>query len=511
MPKSHILAIIEQLNIIMIKQVSVLILALLSFAGFSQVNPINEEVSERIDGNLEQFLAEEDGFLYVLTITKRDDWVIEKIDCKTKEVTLEWPIEKFKISGEKPFFVKAMVSQKGFHLVFAGINRGKKLAYLSELTVSWSGDVGALREIAVAQGVEFKDEIHATISENEKVLCITAFSEEEGKPKFFIFDNYLRMEWEGVYRNGFDAPFNITSVEVSNEAEVWMVGYRHKGKNRWYEVKPSADYAIVKMNGEDQVRNIDLKEKGKVFHSLKVRPDLKPEAVVVTGFFADNLEAAPDGVYFAVVDEANLERKLENIMYLSEVSNGEFDQEFDLFRSYLGSHSKKGLTSFKCKDFAVLEGGNMCVVAERDYISKQYNGSLTHNVDEIIVLNFDDKGRVLWVNLLPKKQELINNNASYFFYKEADNIRLFYSNDVRNAESISDGRGAEYTTAGGKNYGLLAVQINSDGKMKVQGFPNKGKDYYYPKTPYSFDRSNSIIIMHKRLGRDDLKLVEYTF
>lgn len=495
----------------MIKQVSVLILALLSFAGFSQVNTINEEVSERIDGNLEQFLAEEDGFLYVLAITKRNDWVIKRIDCKTKEVAMEWPIEKFKIQGEKPFFVKAMVSQKGFHLVFAGIKGGKKEAYFSEITVSRSGTVGALREVAVAQDVKFKDEIHTTISENENVLCITTFPEEEGEAKFFIFDNQLRMKWEGVFQNDFEAPFNVTSVEVSNDFEVWMVGYQHKGKKKWYEVKPSDNYAIVKMSGEGQVNTIDLKKKGKVFHSLKVCPDLTPDGAVVSGFFADNAEVAPDGVYFAVVDEGGLAFKLESMMYLSEVSDGEFDQEFDLFRSYLGSHSKKGLTSFICKDFAVLGDGSTCVVAERDYISKQYNGSLTHNVDEIIVLNLDDKGRVLWVNLLPKKQELINNNASYFFYKEADNIRLFFSNDIRNAESLSEGRGAEYNAAGGKNYGLLAVQINSDGKMKVQGFPNKGKDYYYPKTPYSFDRSSSIIIMHKRLGRDDMKLVEYSF
>ena len=108
------------------KHASILVLALLSFSGFSQVSTINEEVSERIDGYLEQFLAEEAGFLYLLTKDKRDDWTLKKIDSKTKEISQEWPIEKFKIEGEKPSFVKAMVSEKGFHLVFVGIKGGEE-------------------------------------------------------------------------------------------------------------------------------------------------------------------------------------------------------------------------------------------------------------------------------------------------------------------------------------------------------------------------------------------------
>ena len=479
-------------------------------SGFAQSPMAKEVTSDKEKGILKQFVEERDGSLYAVT-SKGKKYYLKKFVSHTLALQQEWEIERFKYSKEIALLDWVSATDKGIHLVYRAYDESKETVYFVERLISREGNLGEVREIAVATGIEDYRKIDFIFSEDKSRIAITTPPDKGVAPKAFVFDNDLNMLWEQSYGNPFkDGPLTITQTEVTNEGDLLVVGYRDDGKFREYEIKTSTKYGVIKIDAEKRVSVYDLSGLEKTFHGLSIKPDIR-NGYVLTGFYSDDEKGYANGVYYSELDKKTMRPTMEQLQNTEELSS-DLNQSFDIFHAAMGGHKKDGFASFRCKDFAKFENGNIAVVAERDYVSNVPGVYRNRFVGEVVVLGFNEKGQLIWLNTIPKKQTDNGlGTVSYVFHHAGERMFLLYNDDVRNAESINNGEGNQYSGFG-RNYGLIGARIDQKGNMKLSSLPSDESYKLIVSTRrYLSLNDENLFIYRLQYGMGKFKLSTYNF
>ncbi len=479
-------------------------------SGFAQ-NPMAAEVtSEKEKGYLKQFVQEKNGSPYVVS-NKGKDYYLKKFDGHTLELQQEWEIERFKYSKETTLLDWVSATDQGIHLVYRAYNVSKKTVYFVERLISYEGNLGEVREIAVATGVVDYRKIDFIFSDDKSRIAIITPPDKDVAPKAFVFDSDLNMLWEQSYGNPFkDGPLTITQTEVTNDGDLLVVGYRDDGKFRDYEIKTSTKYGVIKIDTEKRISVYDLSGLEKTFHGLSIKPDLR-SGYILAGFYSEEEKGYANGVYYAELDTKTMRPAIEQLQNTNDHSS-DLDQSFDIFHAAMGGHKKDGFASFRCKDFAKFENGNIAVVAERDYVSNIPGVYRNRFVGEVVILGFNEKGQFIWLNTIPKKQTDNGlGSVSYIFHHAGDRMFLLYNDDVRNAESINNGEGNQYSGFG-RNYGLIGARIDQKGNMKLSSLPSVESYKLIVSTKRYFSlNAENLYVYRLQYGMGKFKISKYNF
>ena len=273
----------------MFQKLSILSLLLVCFfSAFSQVDFTEAKYSGLLDGNFEEIITLRDGSVYVLSDYKKS-FYIHKVDAQTLKARTSWEIDKKEIGLKKADVELAMASDEGLHVLLKNPAKGKGISFV-ECHLGWDGEIKEKKEVAFLEKVPEELRISYYKSEDRSKIAVVWMPREGAYPRVFVFDNRMDLQWEGALRNPFKETFEVGQMEVSNNGDLWFVGYLNSKRKKWYEVKPSASYAVARVKGEEMLV-YQLENKQKIFYNLNIKPDLKPGLVVLTGFYGEDEEA----------------------------------------------------------------------------------------------------------------------------------------------------------------------------------------------------------------------------
>ncbi|WP_417599979.1 hypothetical protein [Owenweeksia hongkongensis] len=470
-----------------------------------------EIISDKVKGTFHQFVEEKDGSVYAIMV-KGKNYFLRKFDSETLEIQDEWEVGKFKHEGQKTEFKTAVVSKEGFYLIYEAYNPVRRKIYFVEKFVSRSGEARPNREVASVDNITENYKVKFLVSEDKSRFSIVTPPGKNVAPKAFVFDDQLNLQWEQSYGNPFkDGNFTITQTELSNDGDVLVVGYRDDGRFKEYEIKTSTKYGVLRIDKEKNMMVYDLSHLNKTFHGLSVKPDLT-EGFVLTGFYADDEDGYPYGLYYSQLSKNTFKPTIERLQSGKSANSNDLDQSFDILHAAMGGRMKEGFASFRCKDFTKFENGNIAVVAERDYVNSLPGAYRNRFVGEIVVFSFNPKGQLLWVKSIPKKQTDNNmGTVSYVFHMENNEVFLLYNDDVRNAQSINEGMGNQYSNFGRK-FGLIGAKIDADGNMTLESIQNPDGKYFYVKTASAYSSaSQGLFAVRVKYAVDGVRLSRFKF
>lgn len=448
-----------------------LVILFLSFAnmGFTQGKMVELHVGEKVKGVFKQFLEEDSGSIYAI-MAKGKKYYLRKFDSQSLEQLQEWRIGEFKYAGREVKFLFGNCTRKGFHLVFEVYDRSQNISYFLEQLITREGVLGEVREVAVANQIDEEGRAEVYLSQDSSIFSIFIPPIEKRAPRVFVFDD----EWDFLWETTVEVPdggdlFKITQVELTNRGELLIVGYSYSGFEPLYEVRPTADYKILKVT-KNQVKVFSIAHYGKLFHSLNVKSDIL-EDFVVAGFYSDNDSEDAFGMFYAKLSSEGMEPVVEKFQVASEIYRT-ISNDLDGVSVLSMGKTKKGFSGVRINQCIILNNGQVAIVGERNF--RDISTASGYVIGEIVIAAFDDYGNSEWITVVPKIQiSGILYMESYAFHIGEDGMYLLYNDDLKNAERINSGEDAKRAKTYGDKFGLICARVLHSGELKMEAVASR--------------------------------------
>lgn len=332
--------------------------------------------------------------------------------------------------------------------------------------------------------------IVAEIYSEEKVDNNTEIVGFKGK----LFDTDLKI----VVENEFKLPytnFSIVRTKLGNDGLIYMAGYP-------FEVVEDDSRLIKKTNkkfsSDLEILVLDL-ESGDI-EVLKVEMDRKISgftfnieedgAIVVSGLTAIKNKSGVSGAFYVKYDRN-----------FKEIGENFFDFEEDFITQGWSSRSKKKLRKkqekndrkgeektkptfykYRVSDLILKDDGTSTLLAEQYYVrvvtrtTTDANGRTTttttyyYYYNDIIALNFDENGELLWKEVIDKYQVSINDGGTYssfFTVVEGNEINIIYNQRESDAFG-TDGMNMAEKQKVKRNTLAVNVVLDEDGEQRKE-------------------------------------------
>lgn len=296
--------------------------------------------------------------------------------------------------------------------------------------------------------------------------------------------------------------YNLNDVGVDENANVFLIRKLFKeGKRDKKEGKANYDYILSKVN-KDEILEGTIDKHGKFLNSLSF--GLPKEELMLVGFFSESASSDLKGTCNYIVDKSSL-----------RVVNSQFDDlPITVYEDLYGEEKAKqkkgkelGGSLFKASDgnffvdhVFVDDKENMYIVAEEFYVTTNttqmgMNGGMmvtyTYHYDDILVIKYDDQGKLKWGRSIFKRATAPSYNA---FIKD-EKLHLIL-NSGKNLLEKNDGR-TKVSKGWFESTSLYDIVIDENGAIlynKIQD--NRDNNYYLPASG-SFSE-NSFIMIDKK-------------
>lgn len=314
--------------------------------------------------------------------------------------------------------------------------------------------------------------------------------------KFMVFDRDFKLKWEKVekfyinkdkifkvvnrdwisagggnffFRMGNTGSYN--AFQINNEGEILTWGVQDKGRD-YDEYKRFETYVFKITEGSTVHARVGFKEKKILSSSIGWSQDGK---VMISGFYNDN----PKGKY-NLIDGAYLSYWDVDAGEPTHISYDAFSEEFKtqywserMVKKYEKEKSKGkdrvGMDRYYLDHTVQKADGGVILVGERFYIYTQRVGKMTitkYVHGNIIVINVDPQGNILWSKKIPKHQDSANpNSVGYEFAYTGEKLYFIYNDNFKNIAADWDGSRV-YTFAAGDNPVVVATcDVNNEGEI----------------------------------------------
>jgi hypothetical protein len=334
--------------------------------------------------------------------------------------------------------------------------------------------------------------------------------DEPEKLKLAVFDNDLNKIWQKEFELPFpNQKFTVASVKLNNQSDVYMTGiYSMSGKEASAsrrEKKPDYAYHLLsfKDKGESFKDNVIALE-GEFITDLLMEINTSGNPVIA-GFYSNKDGFDFKGTFYLTFDSTTSAVQIQK--------QTEFDKKFiqenmspqEIKRSE--HEDKKGkleMPNYNLKKLFINENGRITLVAEQFFIttSTQQNAngqSVTvqvYHYHDILLINFDETGTVLWKTKIPKRQALGQDYSSFSSILKDNKMYIIFNDNPENLELPTDGVAKDAST---KGYGLMVIEVDADNgntKRSLALIKNKSQPIPCPATAINSE-SNYIIFQAK--------------
>lgn len=272
-------------------------------------------------------------------------------------------------------------------------------------------------------------EINYALSQNKKrLLCFQKVGKkgEKEKLRFFIFDEKFKAPLEG----GMELPwlseqFNIKSIRVGNQGDVYVLGRVDPGKNG--ENEKFRHYLYQYIPEQKDAVEIALDFQDYYVTDLSFRTD-KDHNILLAGYFSRNTPGSVSGVFYQRINGQTHKLEVENYEKFSEAFMSRYLSQRQLDKG-------RELDNFYLDKIIPRSDGGVLLMGEQYYVSSNsyrdmygfwYTQTFYH-YDDIIVTSISGTGKVEWSSVVYKRQLSENPmQLSYFDMVAGENIYLFY-------------------------------------------------------------------------------------
>lgn len=469
--------------------------------------------------------------------------IVEKFDVNSCKL-IDANAINLKFNKKPRVFEKVLYIQSKMYLITSYHNKAKKKNYLFAQEIK---DNLQLSEKLIKIGEIDVDNLDREGSfdikmsrDSSKVLVYYDLPHKSGgneKLALNVFDSSFNELWNKKIELPYsDKQFIVEKYKVDNFGNVYMLcvrffdgtKYRRKGK-------PNYEYLLLSYyeNG-DQNSSYSFGDKHKFLTDLTFEP-LTKGTIVCAGFYSEKNSFSIKGIFFFRVNILQDEILAKNFK--------EFDFDFltyhytdnqkeraekasikndkakepELYRYDLGDlilRSDQGVVmiaeQYFVREYSNFGNNGWNTFNNNPYLNNNRNISYVYNYNDIIVININPEGEIIWTSSIPKRQVTTNDGGYYSSYAKAavrDKIYLIFNDNHRNF----DERTERQHNFDGRNSVIALTTVSKKGESLTESvfFNEEANVMTRPKVCKQVGKSKMIIYgesnKHFRFGLLDFK------
>jgi hypothetical protein len=315
------------------------------------------------------------------------------------------------------------------------------------------------------------------------VLGMLPFEKNENeKMALKVFDENMQIIWhKDVELPYTDELFLLKDLKVDNQGNVYLLGkvFHDKPKSK-VGGAPNYHFVILSYKNKDgSFKEYPVSLKDKFLQEMQISI-AENEDIICAGFYSEEGKSGIKGAYYLTVNGETNE--------VMHKSFKDFEIEFivqDMTaknRKKLEKSAEKGknveMYNYDLKSIILKEDGGAVLVAEQYFYRVQTRTYMTANgmmrtttnvyyyFNDIIVVNIDGEGDILWANKIPKRQTTANDGGYFSSYTMAvvhDKLYFVFNDNIKNLTIEKEGKLSLFI--GAKSAIAVLVEVNMDGTI----------------------------------------------
>lgn len=348
--------------------------------------------------------------------------------------------------------------------------------------------------------------------------------EKKGKEKFGfrVFDNDFNELWHKQVELPYtDQLFSVLSYTVDNSGNTYIIGklYDEKKEARKAkkEGKPSFVYRVLKYSNQGTAyKEYPIKNKEHFITDLKISID-KEENIICSGFYSTEGTYSIRGSYFLKIDGKTQQITTKGFHEFEDEFITQHMNERQTKRAKKKADRKKKdleLYEYDLDEIVLKKDGGAVLVGEKYYMyvvtrtsSKGQTTTTYHYVyGDIIVINMNKEGQVLWKTRIPKRQHTTNDNgflSSYVLSKVGNKLMFVFNDHIENL-GYQKGNKIKNLPRKKKDLATILVEVDKDGNQskEILFTVQDTKSYAVPKVSEQTTRDEVMLFgQYRRKNR----------
>lgn len=516
------------------KSLHTILFTLFGFVLMGQTEKVRFEVGPEVSvkkSYFKEFLQVKDGFVYVFSTSnivpvKNETYTLRKFNIATLELEDEWSAESFDYGKGDAKYRQSLVNENGFHILFDCYDRKADMKYILHRRMDHIGNFSPVKVLsAIRTKKEDKVKFFIKHSRDSTKTMIYSSIEEGGENKItslLVFDKDFNELWRrpAMLSGSEDTITNITSTALSNNGEVFLLGYpRARTKYSFEKDKITPKYKIYKLYENDEVKEYDISRFGKYIHNSTIEADLN-DKLVFMGFYSNDLSRNVKGNIFLALNPKTLEAEVEQFQEFDKEFLSQFDFEGPdaligiIEEGMIGKDDPIGFEKFYFNDFIELPGEGFIVLMEQKFNRAHtgYGYSYTELFcGDIIAAKIDTRGALQWMTRIPKLQRGGERRISYGLSVGKDVIYLIFNDHKDDVTRYHNGEEPKGYNGNLASLGAVSrVALSKDGNFKYRQLLRKeDSDFYFLSDAYIVADPSTFITVSLHVFHMNLKKLEF--
>ncbi|MCW5898143.1 MAG: hypothetical protein KIT10_02650 [Flavobacteriales bacterium] len=449
------------------------------------------EMNDSKDGAFEEVVGYTDDHVY-MTVSVKKEVFLRKMDSKHRTVYQKLIPLTF---DRNDHTLKEVVLFGDKLLVFTTFLDKKDKStsvYLRTFSEADMKPLGRIRKLSTIDVASRRNTgaSQVRVSPGDKAVLVSQLLpfDKDGSERFElkVFDTEMNPIWERSVELPYaDKEFTVENVRVADDGSVLMIGMKYAEKREAKELKKDGkatyEYHLLVFHGDGSpVEDHPITVPDKFFQDLSLNIGTDGD-ILCGGFYGSKGSFAISGTFFLRLDRES--------MAIIHSSFKEFEKDF--ITSYMTEKEeakatkkaeKKGeeleLPNYELRDIIRRDDGGVVMVAEqyRYYVTTvtttDANGRTTmryvdnYVYNDIIVVNVDPNGDIVWAAKVPKRQHSVNDGGRYSSYAlvvKDDHIYVMFNDSGKNLMLLPGDKVEPFKY--GKDMLITLATINADGKV----------------------------------------------
>lgn len=321
--------------------------------------------------------------------------------------------------------------------------------------------------------------------DSSKVLIYYNLPYEKGKKEKFgfqVYDNLLNKLWEKEVELPYlEELFEVENYRVTNEGNVYLLGVIFKEKRRVKrQGEPNYKYQVLSYtNNGNTLTEYPIVVEDHFLTDMIITINENKD-IICGGFYSAKGTFTVKGSYFLKIDGKTKEIKAKsfNEFGIDFITQNMTERQEKKSKKKAEKGKKPELYKYYLDEIILKDDGGAVLIGEQFYIvtvTHTYtnpNGGTTttytnyYYYNDIIVVNIDSDGNIVWTEKVPKRQRTVNDGGFYSSYTTTvvnDKIYFVFNDNPKNIEY--KGEGKIYNFNRSKESLVVIVEMNSEGKQ----------------------------------------------
>jgi hypothetical protein len=432
----------------------------------------------------------------------------------------EWKYDLPKHNGAEPYFKAAISNEEGIHVLMEAYDKLKQTKYLLHLPIDYDGNAKELRELAAVNCSIQKNRVFDLyFSKDKSHLGVFLNVEEESKnqvPMFYMFDKSMDKKWQRLAQSALDdeTTFSISQMEVTNEGDLLVFGYRKKVTFDDGKVSTDEKEALMCYRDRDEVLTADLADIKEYIHTMKMFVDVKGQ-IVLLGTYSEPNTRRPQGSIFLTYDQKNLEREnlsLEKFDQSVMEKLPVIEDEINPLKVHINDgirvkgYGRDGLRYVRFTDLAIWPDGGFTAIAQRRYTRNYaYGDPAYYFFEDYVIVHMNNEGKITNAKAIPFETGTATGYQRYLghlFNQTDQRIYLLMNDFDENIKHLRNGEDANVLKR--KGYGCTVWEIkrnNSIAFKRVCEHKNSAVPRFRKDKVLHVNQNKAIMIFSDVYGR----------